>query len=269
MFTYRKAAAMLLFFDIDGTLVSFENEIREKTVEAVRAARANGHKCFINSGRSRAFIQNKELLDIGFDGIISACGCRIEYDGNVIFNHIIPLEDAERAVATLRKYHIKAMHEGPEYIYLTRSDFSGDFAESKLFREVSPAFRDTDEYWGKWELQKFLCFSEIPKNIQDKCFGEISDILNIIVHSDTFTELVPIGFDKGFAIRMICDLLGEDIKNTFAFGDGINDKEMLITAGVGIGMGGMRPSLIPDTDYITAPIEEDGIWKAMKHFELI
>ena len=64
----------LLFFDIDGTLWDFHNVIPVSTVRAVHQARANGHLAFINSGRSRAFINSQELLGIGFDGIVSGCG---------------------------------------------------------------------------------------------------------------------------------------------------------------------------------------------------
>ena len=80
---------MLLFFDVDGTLWNYKNEIREKTKLGIRQARENGHKCFINTGRSRGFVHNKELLGIGFDGIVSACGTMIEYNGKVIFNKLI------------------------------------------------------------------------------------------------------------------------------------------------------------------------------------
>ena len=67
----------------------------------------------------------------------------------------------------------------------------------------------------------------------------------------------------------VCEFLGEDEQNTFAFGDSINDKEMLLSAGVGVGMGGTYHDLTEYADYITASLDDDGIWKAMKHFELI
>ena len=104
---------MLLFFDIDGTLWNYRNEISEKTRLAIRRARANGHKCFINTGRARAFVTNEDLLGIGFDGIVSACGTMIEYDGSVVFNRLVSADDAIRTVETVRKYGFKPILEGP------------------------------------------------------------------------------------------------------------------------------------------------------------
>ena len=99
---------MLLFFDIDGTLWDYKNWIPDTTKEGIRRAKENGHKCFINSGRARSFISNKELLGLGFDGIVSAGGCMIEKDGEIIFNRLIDSEDAIRTVETVRKYGFKA-----------------------------------------------------------------------------------------------------------------------------------------------------------------
>ena len=60
-----------VFFDIDGTIWDAHMWIPESTKRAIRALRENGHLTFICSGRTRAFIQAEELLDLGFDGIIA------------------------------------------------------------------------------------------------------------------------------------------------------------------------------------------------------
>ena len=74
-------AGKAAFFDIDGTLWDSCNEIPESTVEAIRKLRENGNLAFLCSGRTRAYIQNPSLLEIGFDGIVSGCGTMIEYRG--------------------------------------------------------------------------------------------------------------------------------------------------------------------------------------------
>ena len=52
-----------LFFDIDGTLVSFQtHEIPVSAVEALAAAKAEGHRIFIATGRPRIIISNLGAL---------------------------------------------------------------------------------------------------------------------------------------------------------------------------------------------------------------
>nr|WP_297708460.1 Cof-type HAD-IIB family hydrolase [uncultured Butyrivibrio sp.] len=260
---------MILFFDIDGTLWNYKNEINEKTILAIRKARENGHKCFINTGRARAFVYNEKLLGIGFDGIVSACGTMIEYDGKVVFNRLIEHDEAIRTVETVRKYGFKPILEGPKHLYLEISDFRGDMYGEKVIAEMGDRLRGIDECWGKWEFEKLSCATEVSVSDRDKCFDELSDLYDYMIHSDRVVELVPKGFNKGVGIEEVCNLLGEDIANTFAFGDSINDKEMLIAAGTGVAMGETYHDLSEYADYITTSLDNDGIYNAMKHFDLI
>ena len=54
-----------------------------------------------------------------------------------------------------------------------------------------------------------------------------------------------------------------------AFGDGGNDISMLRHAAIGVAMGQAKEDVKAAADYETAPIDEDGISKAMKHFGII
>jgi hydroxymethylpyrimidine pyrophosphatase-like HAD family hydrolase len=54
-----------------------------------------------------------------------------------------------------------------------------------------------------------------------------------------------------------------------AFGDGENDMEMLQFAGIGIAMGNAEKEVKAVADYVTDDIDDDGIWKACRHFGLI
>lgn len=71
-----------LFFDIDGTLVPFGEDARPspRTLEALSALRAQGHKVFLCTGRTKCDI-GKTLLCFDVDGVISGAGARIEMDG--------------------------------------------------------------------------------------------------------------------------------------------------------------------------------------------
>ena len=71
----------IAFFDIDGTIWNFHNEIPESTGRAIKALRENGHLAFLNTGRSRGFVTSKPLFNLGFDGVVSGCGTMIECAG--------------------------------------------------------------------------------------------------------------------------------------------------------------------------------------------
>lgn len=59
----------IIFLDVDGTLVDYENRLPDSAVDAIRKARKNGHRVYICTGRSKAEVY-QNLWDIGLDGMI-------------------------------------------------------------------------------------------------------------------------------------------------------------------------------------------------------
>lgn len=69
----------MLFFDIDGTLLDEkEGIVPESTVRALHQAKKNGHLLFLCTGRCKS-IWPKDILEIGFDGVVGGCGTNIFY----------------------------------------------------------------------------------------------------------------------------------------------------------------------------------------------
>ena len=69
-------------------------------------------------------------------------------------------------------------------------------------------------------------------------------------------------------MRGVAEALGVPIEETYAFGDGINDLSMIVAAGHGIAMGNAVDELKAAAEYVTASIDDDGVAKAMAHYEL-
>ena len=85
-----------LFFDIDGTLVSFETHaIPASTIEALKAVRSKGIKIFIATGRPKTIINNlSEIQNLGLiDGYITMNGAYCFVGDEVIYKSAIPAEE--------------------------------------------------------------------------------------------------------------------------------------------------------------------------------
>lgn len=256
-----------LFFDIDGTIWNGKNEIPPSTIEAIRTARGNGHLAFLNTGRTRSFMQNEKLLSIGFDGIVSGCGTLIEYQERIIFYKELETELVEHTLGIVRKYGLRPILEGKDYLYMDYEEFCEDPYGRKVMAEMGENLLGIAEEWGKWKISKFSCATEEAD--QESCYAALEEYYDFKVHDIPVVEMVPKGFDKGTGIMEVCRLLEIDIADTYAFGDSVNDLEMLRAAGVGICMGNGSDLAKEASDYITTPMEEDGIWNACRHFGLI
>lgn len=257
----------VVFFDIDGTLWNWHNEIPESTIRAIRSLRQNGHRAFLCSGRSRAYIQNPDLFAIGFDGVVSGCGTMIEYGGETIFYKKLDVDLVEHTVNTVRKYGMRPILEGREYLYMDEREFAKDNYGKKLKAEIGPRLLTIADEWGRWEISKISCATETAD--REKCYEELKDCFDFIIHDIPVTEFVPKGYHKGTGIEKVCEMLDTDIKDTIAFGDSANDIGMFRAAGIGVAMGNSSEDVKLEADYVTTPVMEDGIWKACKHLELI
>lgn len=89
-----------VFFDADGTILDIEKGVPEETKLAIKNLIHNGHRVFLCTGRSRAYIP-KEVENLCFTGMITNLGAYMEYGGKCIQNREISSENAEHAVKVL------------------------------------------------------------------------------------------------------------------------------------------------------------------------
>ena len=88
-----------LFFDIDGTLVSFKtHEIPASTILALTQAKANGHRVFIATGRPPIIITNLGAIKHLIDGYVTTNGALCIVGSETVACHAIPA-DAARSIA--------------------------------------------------------------------------------------------------------------------------------------------------------------------------
>ena len=102
---------------------------------------------------------------------------------------------------------------------------------------------------------------QMLKNLLDEC--------SITSWNDKAIDIIPKGGGKSTGMQAFLDEHGLERSETMAFGDGENDIDMLKYAGIGVAMGNAWPSTKKAADYVTDDIDEDGLYNALKHFELI
>ena len=257
----------VVFFDIDGTIWDYRNYIPESTVRAIRALRAKGNYAFICSGRCRSYIQNPKLFELGFDGVVSGCGTMIEQGDEVVLYKELDAGLVDSTLKTVRSFGMKPILEGREYLYMDYEDFKDDLYGQKLMKEMGSRLKSINGYEGRWKCSKLSC--ETGGSDIEACYEVLKEDFDFIIHTSRVVEMVPKGFSKATGMQRLTELTGCRIEDSFAFGDGENDIEMIEAAGVGIAMGNGNEHVRAVADYVTAALEDDGIYKACEHFGLI
>lgn len=259
----KKAA----FFDIDGTLWDRNMVIPDSTREAVTKLRKNGVYTFLCSGRTLAFIQNPKLLNLGFDGILAGCGTYVSFGEEELFCETMKPEQTKKVLEVMERYQMPVVLEGKKYQYIEEKDFAGDPFIAMLKEEVGENLLSIVENDMKWEISKFSV--ALINREYEKALDELRDEYDFLVHGNVVAEGVPKGHSKASGIKIICDKLGISHENTYAFGDSVNDLEMLKYVAHGVAMGDGMEEAKKVADYVTTGLHEDGIYNACKHFRLI
>lgn len=277
----------IIFLDVDGTLLNYSNELPESATKAIRQARANGHKVYICTGRSKAEVY-EYVWEIGFDGMIGGNGSYVEHNNEVVMHQLITAEQCKHIVDWLKARNLEFYLESNNGLfasknfetvgepvvqeYCARKGKEG--ARSKTVKDVFPEMifdcKDEDYYRDDLNKVSFILSSyqdhldsieEFP-DLKPGTWGGAGEIA-------LFGDLGVKDIDKGHAIDVLLEHLGADIKDTYAFGDAKVDIPMLEKCHVGVAVASGGEEIKAMADYVTDAVDDDGLYNTFVHFGLI
>lgn len=263
-FQNNKIMIKAIFFDIDGTLVSFKTHaIPQSTIDAINELKRNGIKVFISTGRPKAIMNN--LGDLEFDGYITMNGAYCFAGKNeVIYKSSIAEDDVETLAHYVKKKFITCIFVKEKKMYISNPGWLSDEFSSTLNIEPLPEISALDVIGTEiFQVSPFIT----P--------GQEKELMTMIPHCvsgrwhPSFTDIVAAGNGKQRGMDEILKHFDIALEETMAFGDGGNDIAMLKHAAIGVAMGNAKEEVKRAADYVTAAVDNDGIAKALKHFELL
>ena len=272
----------VIFLDIDGTLTEpGGNEPPASAVQAVRQARKQGHYVFLCTGRNYDMLA--PLLKYGFDGVIASSGGYIICGNKVIYDCPMTEEQKCRVMAALKENGIFRTIECLDGSYtdegfkqfLKEHDAQGVNSEMLRWREQiekSLNIQPMQAYKGQPVYKIVIMSPSRQQLIQSQM--DLSREFDFCIQDGNANgfingEVVNKKFDKGKGVERVCSYLGISLSDTIAFGDSMNDLEMLQTAGFSICMQNGSEKLKKIADDICPPVSEDGIYTAFVKYQLI
>lgn len=251
------------FFDIDGTLFSHTiHAIPESTKRTVKLLREKGIKVFIATGRSLKETKRVPLGDLKFDGYVTLNGqiC-LDAEEKILFEAPIKGEDGAYLLDAFvnKKFPLAIVEK--ERIYINYIDDSVIRAQKSVNIPLLPI----KEYQGA-PIYQFIGYMNWEET------GKIAPKIpncKITRWYDEGIDIISKDGGKANGIQKVLEFYGMTKEEIIAFGDSDNDMDMLEFAGIGVAMGNAEESVKAVADYVTTDIDEDGIWNACRHLELI
>ncbi|RKN85689.1 Cof-type HAD-IIB family hydrolase [Paenibacillus ginsengarvi] len=253
----------IVFFDIDGTLVDDRKQIPPGTVQAIRELQSRGVEAVIATGRAPYFFA--PLLEtLGIDSYVSLNGAYVVYKGEPVFSREIPQASVKAFVSHAARHRHSLVFESHSAFY-TNNDSDPLMLESVTSLRVDLPGYDP-EFWQKQPIYQMFLHCE---SAEEPLYERAVPGLKMIRWHEKAMDVMPDDRSKAQGIEALLAHVGVSPEAAVAFGDGLNDKEMLALVGLGIAMGNAHEELKPYADYITTHVEEDGIGNGLRYAGLI
>ncbi len=269
----------LIGFDLDGTLLTSEKKLTQRTKEALEKAAKKGVVILPVTGRPLSGLP-KEITDFPYiHYAVTSNGARIVDLKNTttIYERPLNREKARKILDILG-----------EYDTLREIYYSGiGYADRGKLKEI-------ERYVSSPAMANYICTTRRPvDNIEEKFDSEKRDLdkiqglfannnekgeawkrIEAVVEAEVTgalsnnIEVMEAGINKGNAMSFMAELLHIEINETMVFGDGANDIAMLQIAGIGVAVENAVPEVIQAADLIAESNDEDGVAKIIEKYVL-
>lgn len=258
----------LIFFDVDGTIITEDHVIPPSAVTAIRRARQAGNLCVVNTGRPYSHIA-PQVRAIGFSGYICSCGQHVVLQDRVVYHTDFSGAQSARIAALVRACELDAVFETESGVWFLRSRTPCPQLVNSIGHYERLGFSTTrDVEASDFCFDKFCVWrtagGDIPRFLR-----QIEPLCEIIFRENDLIELVKKGCSKQTGMRLLMDRLHIAPDRCYAIGDSTNDIPMLRCVPHSIAMGNAPEPVKQIAEHVTAPIGEDGLAKAMAHYGLL
>ena len=272
----------IVFFDVDGTLVTRNNHIPKSTKNAIKALKENGIIPVIATGRAPVLVHEiVKMLDI--DTFIAMNGQYIVHEGKVLYQNPIAMDLVDQMVdfAVNRKdgiilstadeiianSAISLVNRGNLYMFLKGLiGIIPHRIKVRMWNRMMSKAPEKEAYANKEIFMMNINANQEQQVAYEEAFG---DVLAFTRANEMSMDIISKGTSKASGIEKLTSELGVSINNTYAFGDGLNDLEMLQRAGTGVAMANGFEELKIAADMVTDSVFSDGISKGLQKLGLI
>jgi Cof subfamily protein (haloacid dehalogenase superfamily) len=254
----------VIFFDIDGTLLTHEKELPSITKEAIFTLKKHGHEVAIATGRAPFMFEalRKELDIRTF----------VSYNGQYVVLNDEVLSTNALQIPPLEQLTKMALHNNHPVVYMDHEDMRANVPDHAYIKESIDTLKigrfpthDPHYYKGR-ELYQTLLFC--PEGEEKPYEREFQDFDFVRWHP-VAVDILPRGGSKAKGIEKIVEKLGFPKERQYAFGDGLNDIEMLSSIQNSVAMGNAEDKVKSVAKYVTKSVEDNGILHGLQMVGLL
>lgn len=251
--------------DLDGTLLDGEKRLPEEIFPLIRKLKSLGVLFAPASGRQYANL--KKLFAPVENDVVFICenGALVKYRSKTL--HLTPIRDrdARNAIHEIRALpHLYPMLCGTDFAYIENNEMPF-FKYAMLSYTNCKKVEDLDDIIGKEDICKIAVYDEIAA--AENCIKALPQRLpnlRTILSGYDWCDVSAPDSNKGEAIRFLRKAFALEKEECVAFGDHMNDFEMLCECGNAYVPQNAYPPLKKLVGRVIPPNTEGGVLTKLK-----
>lgn len=255
----------LIASDMDGTLLDGNGQVPPETFDLIRALRSRGVHFAASSGRRydrlcEFFAPVKDQMDF-----VASNGAQVYADGvqidREVYSHLA-IRRLAKTVSMFPNMHLALFDR-------TKSYLLDD--EDKFVREVDKDLPNVERIYElpspRVSIIKASIFCD-DGNVMDNAYvlqRELGDLFTFAPSGSSYIDAMQPGISKASGIAQLMEHYGIEREEVMAFGDAMNDYEIIRFVGTGCAMANGRPALRAIADRVIGSNEEHAVQAEMRH----
>lgn len=244
----------IIFFDIDGTLLDDQKNLPKSAEQSIQKLKDNGHIVAIATGRA-PFAFKDLRVKLGISSYISLNGQYVVLEDEVVYRNPLNFSALNELVAFAKKRNTPVLYLSPE-------DWRTNVEQDQLVEDVVGTLKIPHKLtfssgpYGPDENYQALLFCEAG---EEKPYEDYFKQFNFIRWHEHSVDVLPNGGSKAEGIERLINAADLKRENAYAFGDGLNDIEMLEYIPNGVAMGNALDPVKKVAKHTTKNVDDDGI----------
>lgn len=251
-----------LFFDVDGTLYDSNKQLPQSAKEAIFKARESGHEIAIATGRAPFMIRDI-LEELQIDTYVTFNGQYVVYQGEVIYTNQIPNDTLTEILQFGAQYDHPFVFLNEREMIATANGYEQIEESLNTLQYPYPAI-DKNYYLHSPVYQTLLFSNQQEQTLYEKQFPAVQ----FVRWHPYSCDMLPNGGSKAYGIKKLMEHIEGSLEDVIAFGDGLNDVEMLSEVGLGVAMGNGHEKAKQAAAVVAGHVDENGLYEVMKEIKL-
>lgn len=256
----------ILFLDIDGTILKPDHTYTASTKDAISQLQQQGIEVFLATGRPLHEI-NDLAKELNVHSLIGYNGAFAIYQDKTIVDE--PMDSD-----TVKQFLEIAKGNGHEMVLYTSEKNYFTSLDKPIVNKFIETFQMKHNELFRNEVSGEILGATIMNVNEDQAaLYQLEANIHLsqvnIAGVENSYDVIRKNVNKGTAIKQLRELLDIPKAGTIAFGDGMNDKEMLQSVGEGFAMENAHPDLFAYAKHTTTSVSESGIFNGLKQLGLV